>query len=103
MPESLKSLLSTRRVLIAVGAGGVGKTTTAAALGVAAARAGKRVLCLTIDPAKRLAESLGLREMPTEAVEIDRARFEAAGVPLGGRLTVMMLDTKITFDELVRK
>ncbi len=101
--ESLRALLETRRVVIAVGAGGVGKTTTAAALGVAAARAGKRVLCLTIDPAKRLAESLGLREMTTEAAVVDAARFEAAGAPMKGRLTVMMLDTKRTFDDLVRR
>src|ERR1700722_12417232 len=101
MPESLQKLVETRRVLIAVGAGGVGKTTTAAALGVAAARAGKRVLCLTIDPAKRLAESLGLATMTTDAVEVDAARFAAAGVTMKGRLTVAMVDTKRTFDELV--
>ncbi len=99
----LAKLLATRRVIITVGAGGVGKTTTAAALAVAAARDGKRVLCLTIDPAKRLAESLGLRTIATEAVQIDKKRFDAAGVPLKGELTVMMLDTKTTFDELVHK
>jgi anion-transporting ArsA/GET3 family ATPase len=90
-------------VLITVGAGGVGKTTTAAALGVAAARRGKRVLCLTIDPARRLAESLGIAEMRTEAVKVDPARFTAAGVHMSGSLTAMMLDTKRTFDELVVK
>src|SRR6188472_643264 len=100
---SLSSLVDTRRVLVTVGAGGVGKTTTAAALGVAAARRGKHVLCLTIDPAKRLAESLGLGEMTTEAVTVDKARFEAVGVELRGSLTAMMLDTKRTFDELVLK
>src|SRR5262245_47247700 len=102
-PDALASLVETRRVLVTVGAGGVGKTTTAAALGVAAARRGKRVLCLTIDPAKRLAESLGIEAMTTEAVTVDRARFEAAGVPIDGSLTAMMLDTKRTFDELVLK
>jgi len=99
----LLPLLSSRRVLITVGAGGVGKTTTAAALSVAAARAGKRVLCLTIDPARRLAESLGLERMSTEAVTIDASKFRDAGVPLQGSLTVMMLDTKRTFDEFVKK
>src|SRR4029079_17908215 len=74
-----------------------------AALGVAAARRGKRVLCLTIDPAKRLAESLGITEMRTEATTVDPARFAAAGVELTGSLTAMMLDTKRTFDELVVK
>ena len=101
--QTLAELVETRRVLITVGAGGVGKTTTAAALGVAAARRGKRVLCLTIDPAKRLAESLGITEMRTEAATVDPARFEAAGVVLTGNLTAMMLDTKRTFDELVVK
>src|SRR3954463_13886359 len=101
--DALASLVETRRVLVTVGAGGVGKTTTAAALGVAAARRGKRVLCLTIDPAKRLAESLGISEMTTEAATVDNARFEAAGVAMKGSLTAMMLDTKRTFDELVMR
>jgi anion-transporting ArsA/GET3 family ATPase len=101
--DAFAELIEQRRVLITVGAGGVGKTTTAAAIGVAAARRGKRVLCLTIDPAKRLAESLGITEMRTEAVAVDPARFEAAGVKLEGSLTAMMLDTKRTFDELVIK
>jgi anion-transporting ArsA/GET3 family ATPase len=102
-PESLSTLLATKRVVIAVGAGGVGKTTTAAALSVAAAQRGRRVLCLTIDPAKRLAQSLGLERMTTEAAHIDPARFLAVGAPLSGSLTIMMLDTKRTFDDLVRK
>jgi anion-transporting ArsA/GET3 family ATPase len=97
----LASLLETKHVVITVGAGGVGKTTTAAALGVAAAQRGKRVLCLTIDPARRLAQSLGLDRMTTEAKVVDPAPFAAAGGPLKGELTVMMLDTKTTFDELV--
>ena len=101
--DALSALVDTRRVLVTVGAGGVGKTTTAAALGVAAARRGKRVLCLTIDPAKRLAESLGIGEMSSEAVMVDNGRFETAGFPVKGSLTAMMLDTKRTFDELVIK
>lgn len=102
-PDTLSSLVDTRRVLVTAGAGGVGKTTTAAALGVAAAKRGKRVLCLTIDPAKRLAESLGIGEMRSEAATVDNARFEAVGIPMKGSLTAMMLDTKRTFDELVIK
>src|SRR5436190_10757832 len=101
--DALSSLVESRRVLVTVGAGGVGKTTTAAALGVAAAQRGKRVLCLTIDPAKRLAESLGIARMTTEAVTVDNARFASAGIPVKGSLTAMMLDTKRTFDELVVK
>jgi anion-transporting ArsA/GET3 family ATPase len=103
MPSALSDLIEARRVIVTVGAGGVGKTTTAAALGVAAAQRGKRVLCLTIDPAKRLAESLGISSMTTEAVAIDPARFAEAGAPLKGELTVMMLDTKRTFDDLIIK
>jgi anion-transporting ArsA/GET3 family ATPase len=101
--ETLAQLVASRRVLITVGAGGVGKTTCAAALAVAAARSGRRVLCLTIDPAKRLAESLGLEQMSSEAVEVDPKRFADAGIPMTGSLTAMMLDTKRTFDELVIK
>src|SRR5439155_26585772 len=101
MAESLAALLETRRVLITVGAGGVGKTTTAAAIGVAAAKRGRKVLVLTIDPARRLAESLGIERMSTEAMDIDPKRFEHVSYPLKGSLTAMMLDTKRTFDELV--
>src|SRR6516225_3468942 len=97
--ETLDQLVMTRRVLIAVGAGGVGKTTTAAAIGVAAARRGRRVLCLTIDPARRLAESLGIEHMSGEAHTVDPSLFEKAGVTMKGSLTAMMLDTKRTFDD----
>ena len=102
---TIASLVRTKRVIVTVGAGGVGKTTTAAALGVAAARQGRRVLCLTIDPAKRLAESLGLEGMQSEPRTVDPERFARAGVPLapGGSLTAAMLDTKRTFDELILK
>jgi len=102
-PAGLGSLLSTRRVLLVVGCGGVGKTTTTAALGLAAARRGKRVLCLTIDPARRLSQSLGIEEMKTEAQTIDPSVFERAGLRIPGSMTVMMLDTKSTFDDLVRE
>jgi anion-transporting ArsA/GET3 family ATPase len=81
----------------------VGKTTSAAALAVAAAREGRRVLCLTIDPARRLAEALGIARMKSEAHTVDPAIFRAAGMPLKGSLTAMMLDTKRTFDDLVLK
>ncbi|HMI85834.1 MAG TPA: ArsA-related P-loop ATPase [Polyangiaceae bacterium] len=100
---SLGPLIASRRVILCVGCGGVGKTTTAAAVGLAAAAQGKRTLCLTVDPARRLAESLGLSEMKHEAQHVERARFEAAGLEIGGSLTVMMLDPKGTFDELVTR
>ncbi len=101
MAEEIRRLLETRRVLLCAGCGGVGKTTTAAALGLAAARLGRRVLCLTIDPAKRLAESLGLESVSTEAQRVNPEVFAAAGLDVPGTLTVMMLDTKTTFDALV--
>jgi anion-transporting ArsA/GET3 family ATPase len=103
VPETLDQLVMSRRVLVAVGAGGVGKTTTAAALAVAAAQRGRRVLCLTIDPAKRLAEALGLERMSSEEQTIAPELFARADLPIQGSLTAMMLDTKKTFDELVVK
>jgi anion-transporting ArsA/GET3 family ATPase len=102
-PETLDKLVMTRRVLVAVGAGGVGKTTTAAALGVAAAARGRRVLCLTIDPARRLAESLGLERMSADEQVVAPELFARAGLPMTGSLSAMMLDTKRTFDELVER
>lgn len=85
------------RLLVCVGSGGVGKTTTAAAMGVWAAMQGRRVLVLTIDPAKRLANSLGLREFGNAETRIT--------LPGGakGELWAMMLDTQTTFDELITK
>lgn len=102
MPDSpLSTLLLERRVVVVAGAGGVGKTTIAAALSLAAADSGRRVLCLTIDPAKRLFDRLGLD--PTSGADqlVDPTPFRAAGLTFSGELTVVMLDTKRTFDELV--
>jgi len=101
MPETLDQLVMSRRVLVVVGAGGVGKTTTAAALGVGAARRGRRVLCLTIDPAKRLAQALGLERMMGEE-QLVSDPFVSEGAARGS-LTAMMLDPSATFDELVLK
>ncbi len=105
MPEgpTLLSLVESRRVLVCAGAGGVGKTTVAAALAIGAARRKKRVLCLTIDPAKRLADSLGLRGMRGEVMSVGPERLAELGVPEGGSLTVSMLDTKRTFDDIVAR
>jgi anion-transporting ArsA/GET3 family ATPase len=68
----LVDVLLERRIIVCVGSGGVGKTTTAAALGLAAARRGKRTLVLTIDPAKRLANSLGIDELGHQVQEVPR-------------------------------
>ena len=97
---SLGGLLDSRRIILSVGCGGVGKTTTTAALGLAAAKRGKRVLCLTIDPARRLAQSLGLESLGTEPRTIDPALLAGVGAAAGS-LTVMRVDTKTTFDGLV--
>jgi len=91
------------RVLVTVGTGGVGKTTIAAVLGLEAARAGKRVLVMTIDPARRLADALGTGPLTHEAREVPRERLTALGAREGGSLAALMLDTKRTFDELVER
>ena len=89
------------RILVTVGTGGVGKTTVAAALGLAAARAGKSVLVMTIDPARRLADALGTGPLGHEPRAVPASLLRAAGVTGGGALSALMLDTKRTFDELV--
>ncbi|HEY4157450.1 MAG TPA: ArsA-related P-loop ATPase [Polyangiaceae bacterium] len=104
MPEdTLARLLEGHRVFVCAGAGGVGKTTIAAAIALALAERGKRVLCLTIDPAKRLADSLGLGLMVSEEQLVDPQLFATAGLDVPGSLTVLMLDTKRTFDELIAR
>lgn len=102
-PSPLKQILETHRVVVCVGSGGVGKTTTAAALALWAAMRGRRVLCLTIDPARRLATSLGLSEMTTEERAVDAEVLRARGLAMRGSLSAMMLDGKRTFDDLVRR
>ncbi len=99
---TLADIVASHRVIVCVGSGGVGKTTTAAALALHAAMHGRRVLCLTIDPARRLANSLGLTEMREQEQSVPQALFEAQHIEVTGSLSAMMLDTKRTFDELVR-
>ena len=100
---TLAKLVETRRVLVCAGAGGVGKTTVAAALALGAAGRGRRVLCLTIDPAKRLADSLGFAGTRGETLVVDPKRLQALGLPKEASLTVSMLDTKRTFDDIVAR
>ena len=100
---SLAEVLGSHRVVVTVGSGGVGKTTTAAAMAVQAAMDGRKVLCLTIDPARRLANSLGLDEMTTSEQDVPTALFETHGLRCKGSLSAMMLDTKRTFDDLVER
>src|SRR5690348_5992562 len=100
---SLADVLKRHRVVVCLGSGGVGKTTTSAALALRAALDGKRALCLTIDPARRLANSLGLKELRGQEQTIDPALFAAQGLTCRGSLSAMMLDMKRTFDELVER
>jgi len=99
----LVDVLLERRILVCVGSGGVGKTTTAATLALAAARRGKRTLVLTIDPARRLANSLGLDSLGHEVQEVDRALVHAGAPSKSGELHAMMLDQKHAFDEMVAR
>lgn len=99
----LDELIDNREIIICCGSGGVGKTTTAAAIGIHAAMRGRKVLVLTIDPAKRLANSLGLSELGNEQRRVPAKKFVEAGLSPKGELHAMMLDTKRTFDELVIK
>ena len=97
-------LLDGKRVCICAGSGGVGKTTTSAAIAAGMAARGLKVAVLTIDPARRLADSLGLPELGNTERQVDPALFAEAGVDPGeGELWAMMLDSKQTFDEVVRK
>ncbi|MFR9672879.1 ArsA family ATPase [Streptomyces sp. TR02-1] len=84
------------RILVCCGSGGVGKTTTAAALGLRAAERGRKVVVLTIDPARRLAQSMGLDELDNNP-----RRVPGVAEDKGGELHAMMLDMKRTFDEVV--
>lgn len=95
--DRIRHILSENRLLICVGAGGVGKTSMAATMGVHAALMGRKVLVLTIDPAKRLANSLGLQEFGNEEVQIDLSSLAENS----GELWAMMLDGKQAFHELI--
>ncbi|MEV0082194.1 ArsA-related P-loop ATPase [Saccharopolyspora sp. NPDC050642] len=83
-------------IVVCCGSGGVGKTTTAAALAVRAAERGRKTVVLTIDPAKRLAQALGLRELSNQPKQVVLEDFEPAG-----DLNAMMLDMRRTFDDMV--
>jgi anion-transporting ArsA/GET3 family ATPase len=100
---NVAEILEDRSICICAGSGGVGKTTTSAALAAGLAARGKRVAVLTIDPAKRLADSLGLDELVNEPRRVDPRLFEDAGIEMRGELWAMMLDAKATFDDVVRR
>ncbi len=104
LPAGLSHIFEQKRIIVCVGSGGVGKTTTAAAVALEGARRGKQALVLTIDPARRLASSLGLKELGHDVQVIPEPVLRAAGeVTPGGRLSAMMLDQRRAFDEVVAR
>ena len=100
--RSFAQVLAEKQIVVCVGSGGVGKTTTAAALALAAARSGRRTLVITIDPARRLASSLGLAALGHEVQDIP-AELVSVGIEGAAPLSAMMLDQKRAFDEVVAR
>ncbi len=98
---SVAELLEGKRVCVCGGAGGVGKTTTSAAVALGMAAAGAKVAVVTIDPARRLANALGVQELENEPCRVPPERLAEAGLEIRGELWAMMLDPKRTFDELI--
>lgn len=101
MSEDARELLDDKRIVVVCGAGGVGKTTTSASLALAAARAGRRVLVITIDPSKRLAETLAVSSEASEPAELTGERHAAVGIESPGRLSAWMLDPRAVADRMV--
>ena len=118
--SALPERLADKRVVICAGSGGVGKTTTSAAIAMGLAARGARVCVVTIDPARRLADALGIEQLGSEPRRVDDARFAGLatratraeggrhasprhGIVLEGELWAMMLDPKRTFDELIER
>ncbi len=93
--SSLSELVSERSVIVCCGSGGVGKTTVSATFALAAARMGRRSCVVTVDPARRLADALGVESLPNTPTEV--------GGAWPGRLHALMLDSKGTFDDLVER
>lgn len=106
MDAGLGPLVDRHRLVVTCGAGGVGKTTVAAAVGLAAARrSARRVLVLTVDPARRLASTLGMASLGNTETQVPAEQLAAAagGAAPAGELWVAMLDTKKSWDDLVRR
>lgn len=100
---SLETLLKERSLLVCVGPGGVGKTTVAAALGLQAARMGRRTLVLTIDPARRLAAMLGLDGLDDSARPVPLAEISPRGAPATAPLLAAMLESEASYDALIHR
>jgi anion-transporting ArsA/GET3 family ATPase len=101
--KPLAEALRSRSVVVCVGPGGVGKTTLAAALALQGAALGRASLVCTIDPARRLANALGLSELGNVARPIAEAELQAAGIRVAAPVQAMMLDMKQSWDELIAR
>ena len=111
--ETLKSLVAKNSVIVCVGSGGVGKTTTAATLGIAGAASGRRTLVITIDPARRLANALGIQSLGHDPQPVNPVLIQRAATSLGlssaadgqapATLHAMMLDLKAGWDDMLRR
>jgi anion-transporting ArsA/GET3 family ATPase len=104
LPGGLQALLASKEMVLVCGSGGVGKTTLAAALGLAAAaEQGGRILVLTVDPARRLADALGVGKLGNVATQVPDEALQSIGLAPRGELWAAMLDTKAGWDELIRR
>ncbi len=100
---SISELLEGKHVCVCGGSGGVGKTTTSAVIALGMAAQGAKVAVVTIDPARRLANALGLQELENEPRQVEPNRLADSGLEIEGELWAMMLDPKRTFDELIER
>ena len=100
---NVAEMLDGRRVCVCAGSGGVGKTTTSAAIALGMAARGAKVAVVTIDPANRLANALGLEQLENEPRRVAPERLTAGPIEVRGELWAMMLDPKRTFDELIER
>lgn len=98
---SVAELLDGKRICVCAGSGGVGKTTTSAAIALGMAARGAKVAVVTIDPAKRLANALGVEQLDNEPHRVDLGQLADGGLEVRGELWAMMLDPKRTFDDLI--
>src|SRR5712692_3055305 len=96
----MRELLRKGSIVVVLGPGGVGKTSVTAALGLAAARSGLDTGLITVDPARRLREALGIERLAALPTRLDARRLRAAGLDTSTRLTAVMLDVKRTWDAL---
>jgi anion-transporting ArsA/GET3 family ATPase len=103
MENKTPHLWTNRKILISVGPGGVGKTTASASLALAAARQGKKTLVMTVDPSRRLANALGLSDLPNVAHQIPSEQFLEYGIELKAPFSAMIPNVKRIFDDLVQR